>query len=355
MAPVSAPAKILVTGASGFIAVWVCKTLLDQGYQVVGTVRSSSKGEYLQNLFEKDGYGKDKFSFVIVEDMEKKGAFDQVVVGVDAVEHTASPFHIQADDPQELIRPALKGTIGILESIKKNAPGIKRVVITSSTASIVHEKASRTFDDTDWNVTSPNEVEQKGKNASQWHKYRASKVLAERAAWEFLKDNKDSIAFDLVTICPPLVWGPIIHEVKSIDALNTSIADFRKYMQPGKTEEDLLAHSGCWVDVRDVALIHALSLSNEKAGGERFLTSSGSFTYQDVLDAIHKVDPSLTDVPIGAPGKGKDVKGVTYVSAKAEKVFNIKFKTLEKTAPATLKALKDRGFWAVKLVADNSP
>ncbi|KAG8876481.1 methylglyoxal reductase (NADPH-dependent) gre2 [Tulasnella sp. 331] len=339
MAPVLAPAKVLVTGASGFIAAWVCKTLLDHGYHVVGTVRSTSKGEYLQKLFEKDGHGKDKFSFVIVEDIEMNGAFDQAVIGVDAVQHMASPFHFKADDPQELIGPAVSGTIGVLESIKKNAPGVKRVVITSSIASIIHDKSSEIFDETDWNVTSPNEVEQKGKGASAIHKYRASKVLAERAAWKFLEDNKGSVAFDLVT-----VWGPIIHDVKSVDALNTSIAGFHAHTLPGKTEQQLLIPSGNWVDVRDVALVHVLSLSNKDAAGERFITSSGPFTYQDALDALHRADISLTDVPKGTPGKGKDVLGIIYSSAKAEKVFGMKFKTIDETAPATFKALKDRGF-----------
>lgn len=31
---------------------------------------------------------------------DQDGAFDQAVVGVEAVEHTASPFHFKADDPQ---------------------------------------------------------------------------------------------------------------------------------------------------------------------------------------------------------------------------------------------------------------
>ncbi|KAG8843534.1 methylglyoxal reductase (NADPH-dependent) gre2 [Tulasnella sp. 330] len=351
MAPVLAPAKVLVTGASGFIAAWVCKTLLDHGYHVVGTGEQDSYDTIsfsirhrLPKLFEKDGHGKDKFSFVIVEDIEMNGAFDQAVIGVDAVQHMASPFHFKADDPQELIGPAVSGTIGVLESIKKNAPGVKRVVITSSIASIIHDKSSEIFDETDWNVTSPNEVEQKGKGASAIHKYRASKVLAERAAWKFLEDNKGSVAFDLVTVCPPMVWGPIIHDVKSVDALNTSIAGFHAHTLPGKTEQQLLIPSGNWVDVRDVALVHVLSLSNKDAAGERFITSSGPFTYQDALDALHRADISLTDVPKGTPGKGKDVPGIIYSSAKAEKVFGMKFKTIDETAPATFKALKDRGF-----------
>jgi nucleoside-diphosphate-sugar epimerase len=60
--------KILVTGASGFIAIWVVKSLLEAGFSVVGTVRSENKGEYLKKTFEKYG---GKFEYVIVEDIEK--------------------------------------------------------------------------------------------------------------------------------------------------------------------------------------------------------------------------------------------------------------------------------------------
>lgn len=58
------------------------------------------------------------------------GAFDEAVKGVDAVAHTASPFHMQADDPKELFDPAINGTVGVLKSIQKNNPKVQRVVIT---------------------------------------------------------------------------------------------------------------------------------------------------------------------------------------------------------------------------------
>jgi len=47
-------------------------------------------------------------------------AFDEVVKGVDAVVHTASPFHFKVTHPNELIEPAINGTTGVLRSIKKN-------------------------------------------------------------------------------------------------------------------------------------------------------------------------------------------------------------------------------------------
>jgi len=58
---------ILVSGASGFIAVHLCSHLLMNGYRVRGTVRSNDKGDYLKKLF--DGVG--EFDYVIVEDIAK--------------------------------------------------------------------------------------------------------------------------------------------------------------------------------------------------------------------------------------------------------------------------------------------
>ena len=57
----------------------------------------------------------------------------------------------------------------------------------------------------DWNNYSANLVEKEGSATSADHKYRASKVLAERAAWKWAEDNKADINFDLVTILPPFV------------------------------------------------------------------------------------------------------------------------------------------------------
>jgi nucleoside-diphosphate-sugar epimerase len=64
--PAVNPPKVLVSGASGFIAVWIVRTLLEHGFAVRGTVRSHKKGNYLKKMFE--SYG-DRFEFVIVEDI----------------------------------------------------------------------------------------------------------------------------------------------------------------------------------------------------------------------------------------------------------------------------------------------
>ena len=58
--------KVLVSGANGYIAVWVVRKLLEDGYSVVGTVRSAAKGEHLTKLFAEYG---DKFEVAVVPDI----------------------------------------------------------------------------------------------------------------------------------------------------------------------------------------------------------------------------------------------------------------------------------------------
>lgn len=84
---------------------------------------------------------------------------------------------------------------------------VHRVVITSSVAAVANPPITeRTIaDETSWNINSPKEVEEKGDNATPLGIYRASKTLAERAAWKFVDVNKPE--WDLVTINPPLVFG----------------------------------------------------------------------------------------------------------------------------------------------------
>jgi hypothetical protein len=98
MVAISSPAKVLVTGANGYLATWVVKKYLEAGYSVRGTVRSLSNGAFLNDKFAHYG---NRFELVVVEDMTKGGAFDEAVKDVDAIAHTASPFryNLKATNP----------------------------------------------------------------------------------------------------------------------------------------------------------------------------------------------------------------------------------------------------------------
>lgn len=171
-------------------------------------------------------------------------------------------------------------------------PQVRRVVITSSVQSIIEPKTADqtpyTFTEIDWNDDSVRAVETQGTKASGFDKYSASKSLAERAAWAFMKENAAALPFDLVTINPPYIWGPIIHDVRSVSALNESHAVFLEGIKTGsqKSAEETGTFTGNMVDVRDVAHAHSLVLEKAEAGGERFITASTPFSWQDICESL---------------------------------------------------------------------
>ncbi|CAE6468501.1 unnamed protein product [Rhizoctonia solani] len=338
MPSIIAPATVLVTGANGFIGSWVCKTFLENGYHVRGTVRSSYKGEYLSEIFKEYG---ERFVCDIVEDITMPGAFDKAVEGVQAVIHTASPAILVIDDPQDLIGPAVDGTLGLIHSINTCGKEVKRLVCTSSISAIIDptRPPGGVYTDDDWNPCSVKEVELKGRDA-KWDKYRASKILAEKAAWD---EAEKQDRWDLVVINPSNNLGPVIHQVTEPSELNTSIQRFYSVISAkdeNLSADILLMPDVSFGDVRDVGLAHMRAVECEGAGGHRFLTSSGAYTWQDALDVV----PAQYPKPLGSPGSGKLVKHSVYDATKASRILGIKFKSLEEIINDTVFDLHRRGW-----------
>ncbi|CAE6485992.1 unnamed protein product [Rhizoctonia solani] len=337
MPSIKANETVLVTGASGFIAVW---------------------GQFIDNIVSRT----QRHTSQTIHGQE--GAFDEAVKGVHGIAHTASPFHFASEDPKDIIDPAIKGTTGVLESAHKFGSAVKRVVITSSVASVTdgmyHLKTPGTiYTENDWNTLSEKEIEEKGKYASGSEKYCASKTLAEKAAWEFVKNIKPN--WDIATCCPSLVLGPFLHQVSNPNALNTSIATLYNFMHNKESisKEALLVPNFNFVHVQDIALAHVRALEVEEAGGQRFITSSGPFCWQDALDVLDlppefpRGIPGSVDVldlppefPRGIPGSGKALNHIVFSHTKANKMLGIEFKGLQECVRDTVKDLEKHG-WGV--------
>ncbi|KAL5521232.1 hypothetical protein ACEPAG_9155 [Sanghuangporus baumii] len=350
MSIISPPAKVLVTGANGFLAAWILHFLLEHGYSVRGTVRAESKSEYLRNLYKSEVENQ-QLEFIVVPDMMSPGAFDDAVKGAHAIVHTASPVHLDANDPNELIEPAVTGTLGVLESALKyaNSRGeqLKRVVITSSCAAVVNIPYSGIFDERSWNEGAIMEVQEKGKGASQLAKYRASKTLAERAAWDFVERNRPSINWDLATICPPYIFGPVLLSPHSRPTeLSASMSLFYKALfSKSIAKEELKGMQGEWVDVRDVAEGHVRALEVSQAGGERFILSSGPWMWQNWFDVANQLDIPDADFPIGTPGEGKQFSfKVRFDPKKARSTLGLQFRDMGQTTRDVVKDFVSRGW-----------
>ena len=119
----------------------------------------------------------------------------EAVKGCDYVIHVASPLPAESPkDENEVIQPAVQGTVGILEAWVGST--VKKVVITSSCVAIFdYGEGEREVDESNWaeitNSTIP---------------YFKSKILAEKEAWNFY-DNLSDKTFELSTINPGLVIG----------------------------------------------------------------------------------------------------------------------------------------------------
>ncbi|KAI0419614.1 hypothetical protein F5X98DRAFT_362372 [Xylaria grammica] len=324
--------RVLLTGGSGFIASHVLDTLLDAGFQVVVTARSEEKGKTIVESVKPH-----QLSYAVVEDIAKEGAFDHVFqtqAPFDYVVHTASPYHLNVQDPvKEFLDPAIKGTTGVLRSIKAHGPTVKRLVITSSSAAILNPgNHPDVYDETCWAPTTYEDaINHPDKNG-----YRASKVLAEKAAWAFVENEKPN--FDLAVINCTYVFGPIQRKLASLEAMNTSNHRVRNMVQ-GKNKDGLdpTAPVFTWVDVRDVALAHLRAMTVPKAGGNRFYVVGSYFSNKQIADVIRERFPSLADrLPADAVD---DLPGdvFRFNNRKSREVLGIEYTSLEKkTQPAVL-------------------
>ncbi|PCH42494.1 NAD(P)-binding protein [Wolfiporia cocos MD-104 SS10] len=342
--PAVTSGKVLVTGANGFVAAWVVDALLRGGYSVRATVRSESKSTHLRKVFASFG---DKLEFAIVNDITKEGAFDNAVQGVDAIEHIASPCHLGGEDPQEYIAPAVNGTVRLLESARTFGSSVKRIVFTSSCGTVAEHghTTPRVFSEADWNRSSLVEVQEKGHDASPLAKYRASKVMGERAAWDFFEKNKGGLSWDLVVLNPPLVYGPILHEVNSPDGLNASMDMWYRIVFKDMYDQKKLSTEGneC-VDVRDLATAHVLAIQKQDAAGNRIIVSQGSIKWQDYVDAARKcgVKTSARDESYD-PSNIKPVL-VTYDSSKAIRLLGMKYRSTKQSVFDIIEDFKARGW-----------
>lgn len=252
---------VLVTGASGYIAGWIVKYLLEEGHTVHATVRDPEKASSVAHL-QKVAAGAPGTLRLFKADLLDAGSFDAAMQGCRVVMHTASPFVLSdfRDANEALVRPAVEGTRNVLEAAKRVAT-VRRVVLTSSIAAVMGDNADlvatgrEAFTEEDWNVTS----------SVDHNPYQYSKVAAEREAW---KIHGTQSQWDLVTINPGMVYGPALtpnSQSASIDTLR-QLGDGRLLV--GVPE---LAYGV--VDVREVARAHLLAAFTPEASGRHILVA----------------------------------------------------------------------------------
>ncbi|XRM46514.1 hypothetical protein ABZX51_009545 [Aspergillus tubingensis] len=273
----------LITGANGFIATHCIATLLRAGHSIRGTVRSAEKATATLSALNAAGvpHFETSLDLVVVPDPTDLAQFLPAAAGCDTILHLASAFTYDAEPGQfeeRLLLPAIQGTRVACEAAHQ-CESVKKLVIMSSFAA-VYDAAL-------------------GLQPETAVAYRASKVLAERTAWTYIKEN--DVDFQLVTLCPGMVFGKMIHPIPSLEYLNASnrivwdVAKGGSEIPPTKAP--------VWVDVQDLSETCLRALTVDFPSHQRFLVTEGPYDTQEIADVVREDIPAASRrVAVGSPG-----------------------------------------------------
>lgn len=276
---------VLLTGASGYIAKHIAVQLLNAGYAVRASLRNLNREAEVRAavLPHLTMPLDDRLTFVAL-DLELDAGWAEALSGVDVLMHTASPFPLsQPKNAQDLIRPAVQGALRALNAAK--AAGVMRVVLTSSSAAVAGgplPPGKTAFDESDW--TDP--------NAPGTSAYTQSKTLAERAAWDFVRDIAPQM--QLTTINPGLVIGQPLDK-----HFGSSVSVVERFLN---AKDPMLPRFGLpAVDVRDVALAHVRALATPASAGKRYIASDRFLWFTDMGQILKARFPTRKIVTRQAP------------------------------------------------------
>ncbi|RAQ99731.1 Cytochrome P450 [Stemphylium lycopersici] len=278
---------LLITGVSGHVGYRVLVEALSRGYHVRAVIRKAEQEKQIRNTEPAKPF-EENLEFAIVEDLLKDDTFDGLLDEIDAVVHVASPLPLATDDyKRDIIDPAVQATIGIMRSAAK-VPSVKRVVITSSMATLLPMEYVLS-DDTE-KVFTANDTypppDPKGPFIAPIEAYAVAKSHALAASEQFIKNERPG--FDLISVLPSTVIGK--NELNtSKEQLEASTNGFVIGPLIGRTPETPAL--GASVHLHDVARVHIDALNPSIPGNRRLLCSSGGTEgtrYDDAKEIVHR-------------------------------------------------------------------
>jgi dihydroflavonol-4-reductase len=242
---------VLVTGGSGYLGGWCVIELLRRGYSVRTTVRDLKREPDVRAAVSSQVDPGDRLE-VIPADLTSDAGWPEAVAGCEYVLHVASPFPPkQPKDHDELIVPAREGTLRVLSAALD--AGAKRVVVTSSIAAIrlAEGDEARTLTEEDW--TDP--------DVPGLTPYVRSKAIAERAAWDLVRERGDENRMAVVN--PGAILGPVLS-----DDISYSVQVVQRLMK-GLPAAPRIGFN--FVDVRDIVELELLAMTADEAASERLI------------------------------------------------------------------------------------
>lgn len=330
----------VVTGANGYIASALVKSLVDGGRHVRATVRRQEAGEALRGTLAADAKG--QLEIAIVQDISSPGAFKEALQGATHVFHMASPLPSagKVDAKRDFLDPALAGTLTLLQDAQ-STPTVQKVVLTSSVASILDQAKFNTggsFTESDWNPVTYDQAAKLGEQLAvadpetyvmlSMAIYAASKKVAEEAAWKFVRENK--VDYALSAVHPSLVIGK--PTMKSADGLTSGTNGMFWQLlntRPVKPENTTTGY----VDLRDVVEGHIQAMERKEADGGRFLLIGGQPMNHELINWAKQHNDSLPFGKVDVPADADEIKRkvTRFDTSASQKVLGIRYKLMQQT------------------------
>ncbi|MBO1257025.1 NAD-dependent epimerase/dehydratase family protein [Alteromonas sp. 5E99-2] len=252
--------QVVVTGANGHLGYNIVKQLVDLGYVVRATVRSTKDDKKTAQL-------KSLGVELVEANLLDKESLISAFQGMDGIFQVAAGFKLHAKNPElEILKPALEGTQNVLEAASEC--NVKKIIYTSSVAAVGSSFNGEKKNERDWNDNS--------------HEFYAKcKNDAERLLW--LKAQEMNL--NVVTILPGMIIGPNFSKHTPSTYLFDKILNENMPM--------ILPVEFAITDVRDVANAHIKAYENGHSEG-RYIAAGSPVKMQDVLAIIAKIRPELS-------------------------------------------------------------
>lgn len=269
---------VLVTGGTGFVAMHIIIQLLQKGYKVRTTMRSLKNKEKIITTLKSNGITSLKNLSFAETELTEDNNWEEAIRGCKYILSVASPIFFETPkNENEAVRPAVEGILRILKFAKQE--GVKRVVMTSNFGAVGFSQTDKTRQTTEADWTNTN---MKGLSV-----YEKSKTLAEKAAWDFIKKNGDTLEF--ATINPVAILGP------SLDKHVTGSFMLIENLLNGKMKAVPNIPLNV-VDVRDVADLHIRAMITPEANGQRFIASAnGQITLPEIASLLKSKRPKVSE------------------------------------------------------------
>jgi nucleoside-diphosphate-sugar epimerase len=316
---------VLVTGGSGYVGAQLVAALLQAGDPVRATVRSVTREAELRSAVRR-GDADDGALEVVVADLTAEDGWAAAMAGCEEVHHVASPIPAaQPDDPDELIVPAREGTVRVLRAARD--AGARRVVLTSSFVAVGYTpKPGSEYTEADW--TDP--------DTPGLAPYPRSKVIAERAAWDFM--DREGGDTELVVVNPTFILGPTLAtQLGSSFRLIEAMLDGKMPVVPRR-------RFGV-ADVRDVADLHIRAMAVPEARGKRFLALADgpTISYLKVAEILReRLGPLAARVP-AEEAPGEEPPALIIHNDRARQELGWRPRSVEVTIVETAESLRDLG------------